>query len=78
MTFSRLSLRALAITIAAVALACAAIALARPKPIESALLGPEWQCSRTAFIVTSCAQRTQQAATAVESLRKLVLRMQRD
>jgi hypothetical protein len=57
MTFSRV----LAIAVAAVALAGVAIAFGRPTPIESAVLGAEWQCTRTAFVVTTCAPRMQQA-----------------
>jgi len=75
MTFFRLNLRALAITIATVALAGVAIALARPRPIENALLGAEWQCSRTAFVVTICALRSpQQAIPAVATSRKDMIR----
>jgi hypothetical protein len=70
MTFFRLSLRAVAITIATAALACGVIALAGPRPIESAVLGAEWQCMRTAFVVTTCAPRMQQATPAMETLRK--------
>ena len=67
MTFPRLSLRALTITSATVILAGAAIGLVRPKPIENAVLGAEWQCSRTAFVVTTCARQT---VPAVQSSRK--------
>jgi len=69
MTFFRLSLRAVAITIAAAALACGVIALGGPRPIESAVLGAEWQCIRTAFVVTTCAPRMQQATPAMEASR---------
>ncbi|MCP3466434.1 MULTISPECIES: hypothetical protein [unclassified Bradyrhizobium] len=64
MTIFRLSLRTLAITFATVALAGVAVFLAQPKPVESSLLGAEWQCSRTAFVLTTCAPRVQQAASA--------------
>ncbi|TPQ31329.1 hypothetical protein C2U70_24260, partial [Bradyrhizobium guangdongense] len=68
MTFFRLSLKALAITFAAIVLAGAAVDLARPKPIENAVLGNEWQCSQTAFLITTCAPRAQrQAVPAVET-----------
>jgi hypothetical protein len=73
MTFFRLSLRALAITVTTAALACVVIALARPRPIESAVLGAEWQCTRTAFVLTSCAPRMQQAIPAMETSRKEAL-----
>ncbi|MDE2380178.1 hypothetical protein [Bradyrhizobium sp.] len=71
MTFSRLSLRAAAITAMAVILAGAAVGLARPRPIENAVLGADWQCTRTALVVTTCALRPQQQAVpAVETSRK--------
>jgi hypothetical protein len=45
-------------TIAAVALGCAlallSIPLMRPKPLSIAGLGVEWQCSKTAGILTVC------------------------
>jgi hypothetical protein len=77
MTFFRLSLKALAITFATVALAGVAIVLARPKPIDSAMLGAEWQCSRTAFVVTTCAPRVQQPLPAAETTSKVALRAPR-
>jgi hypothetical protein len=30
------------------------VGLASPEPVSSAALGPEWQCSRFAFILTTC------------------------
>ena len=74
MTIFRLCLKAVAITFATVALAGVAIVLARPKPIDSAMLGAEWQCSRTAFVVTTCAPRVQQASPAAEGSSKVALR----
>ncbi len=73
MTFFGLSVRALAIIVVVVALAGVAVTLGRPAPIESALLGPEWQCSRTAFIVTTCSPRVQEATPAVGFLRRYAL-----
>ena len=58
----RLRLRQVAGTL--VALAGIVVFLAQPKPVESGLLGAEWQCSRTAFVLTTCAPRVQQAASA--------------
>ncbi len=69
MTFFGLSMRAVAIAAAIVALAGVAIALGRPTPIENAVLGAEWQCSRTAFVVTTCSPRPQQATPAIEMSR---------
>jgi len=64
MTFS---LRSLALAILAIAaLAGVAVALTRPS-IDSAVLGSEWQCHKTAFVITTCALRTQrQAVPALE------------
>ena len=69
MTFFPVSLKALAI-LAVAALAGGAVALTRPKPIDSAVLGSEWQCHKTAFVITTCALRTQpQAVLALETAR---------
>ena len=74
MTLFRLSIRALAITVATTALAGVAITLGRPMPIDSAVLGAEWRCSRTAFIVTTCAPRMQQATPAIQTSGKVAVR----
>ena len=67
MTFS---LRSLALAILAIAaLAGGAVALTNPKSIDSTLLGSEWQCHKIAFVITTCALRTQsQAAPALDNL----------
>ncbi|MFK4622520.1 hypothetical protein ABIF50_005826 [Bradyrhizobium diazoefficiens] len=70
MMIFRLSLKALAITVAVAALAGAAFLLARPQPIESAVLGADWECSQTAFVLTTCAPRVREAIPAVETSRK--------
>jgi len=70
MTFFPLSLKVLATTFVIAALGLGAVALTRPKPIDSALLGSEWQCHKTAFVITTCALRTQrQAVPALETAR---------
>jgi hypothetical protein len=46
-------------------LAWVAVALTRPELIDSALLGSEWQCHKTAFVITTCASRTQRQAVPV-------------
>ena len=70
MTFFPLSLKVLATTFVIAALAWGAVALTRPKPIDSAVLGSEWQCHKTAFVITTCALRTQrQAVPALETAR---------
>jgi hypothetical protein len=30
------------------------VGLASPEPVAGAALGPEWQCSRSAFVLTTC------------------------
>ena len=70
MTISRLSLKALAIAVVVATLAGATLLLARPQPIESAVLGTDWECTQTAFVLTTCAPRVQQANPAVETSRK--------
>jgi hypothetical protein len=60
----------LATTLVIAALGWGAVALTRPKPIDSAVLGSEWQCHETAFVITTCALRTQrQAVPALETAR---------
>lgn len=60
-------------TIATVALGCAlallSIQLMRPKPLSIAGLGVEWQCSKTAGILTICT-KSRQAGPAFDSSRK--------
>ena len=67
MTFS---LRGLALAILAIAaLAGGAVALTRSESIDSAVLGSEWQCHKTVFVITTCALRAQrQAVPALDSL----------
>lgn len=74
MIFFQLSLKAVAITAAAVAVTGAVLLLARPQPIENTVLGAAWQCTQTAFILTSCAQ---QAIPSVETSRKEAVRQTR-
>jgi hypothetical protein len=62
--------RTLAIAAVAMVAAGAAIAVGRPHAVSEPLLGPEWQCSRTAFLVTTCSlssERTKQRAIAVSA-----------
>lgn len=70
MTISRPSLKAFAIAFVLASVAGAAVQLARPQPIESAVLGAGWECSQTAFVLTTCAPRVQRAIPAVETSRK--------
>ena len=69
-------LRSLPLAMLAIAaLAGVAVALTRPKPIDSAVLGSEWQCHKTAFVITTCALRIQrQAPPALETTNKVAVR----
>lgn len=67
MTFSRPNLKALSIAFVLASVTGAAVLLARPQPIESAVLGADWECTQTAFVLTSCAPRNLQAIPAVET-----------
>ncbi len=70
MTFFPVSLKVLATTFVIAALAWVAVALTRPKSIDSAVLGSEWKCIQTAFVITTCALRARrQAVPAVETAR---------
>ena len=67
------TIRKLAFIGAAVALTGAAaslsVVLAYPRPISSAALGSEWQCTRTAFVWTSCS-RIYHPGAVVQNARK--------
>ncbi len=73
MTISRPNLKALAIAFALASMVGAAVLLARPQPIESAVLGAGWECTQTAFVLTSCAPRDLQAIPAAETSGKEVI-----
>jgi hypothetical protein len=55
-------------------LACVAallsVDLTVPDPVASAALGAEWQCSRVAFVLTSCTPVRDVATTATIRVRK--------
>jgi hypothetical protein len=72
MTFFRQSLKTLAITLVVAALAAAVLLLARPQPVESGVLGAAWECNKTAFVLTTCAPRVQQATPTVETWKNAV------
>ena len=42
------------VSLASVVAVVVAIGLAYPEPVPSAALGPDWQCSRLAFVWTTC------------------------
>ena len=62
------SAKNLVFVVAIVSLACVAavvaILLVYPEPVSSAALGPDWQCSRLAFVWTTCTRlnRTKSAS----------------
>jgi hypothetical protein len=53
------------VTLAAIA-AAVSIGLAFPEPVSSAALGPDWQCTRLAFVLTTCTRlvRTESASAS--------------
>jgi hypothetical protein len=51
--------RTLAILGIALVAAGAAVEAGRPYEVSEPLLGTQWQCSRTAFFVTTCAQSSE-------------------
>jgi hypothetical protein len=57
--------------------AAASIGLAYPEPVSSAALGPDWQCTRLAFVLTTCRRsaRTNGAAasTRTDCPRRMIL-----
>jgi hypothetical protein len=42
-----------------------AIGLAYPEPVSNAALGPDWQCSRVAYVWTSCSRPKHAEAASV-------------
>ncbi|MDE5454439.1 MULTISPECIES: hypothetical protein [Bradyrhizobium] len=52
--------RKIVLAVTVVALACAVgfatFGLSTPEPVLSAALGPDWQCSRLAFVFTTCSR----------------------
>ena len=56
----------LAAAAAALAFICfVVIGVSYPEPAASAALGPEWQCSRLAFIFTTCSRVRQSKSMAI-------------
>jgi hypothetical protein len=57
-----------------VSLACVAtfavIGLAHPEPVSSATLGPDWQCSRLAFVWTTCTRLKNAKAASADIARE--------
>jgi hypothetical protein len=46
----------IALLIVGCVVAVFAAGLPSPEPVTSAALGPEWQCSRVAFVLTTCSR----------------------
>jgi hypothetical protein len=65
--------RNLIFVVAIVSLACVAafvaIGLVYPEPVSSAALGPDWQCSRLAFVWTTCSRLTRAGTASVAKAR---------
>lgn len=57
--------------------ALVAVGLAYPVSVPSAALGPDWQCSRLAFVFTICSRATQAGRTIVRVAREPVCRRPR-
>lgn len=57
--------------LAAAVVTCAGLAalvvlgLPSPEPVSSAALGPQWQCSRVAFMFTSCTRTAEAGNKAI-------------
>lgn len=60
------SSRTLAIMALTLAVAGSAMMIARPRPVSSDALGAGWACSRTAFILTTCAPTERQPVPAAD------------
>ena len=58
-----------ALAVAGCVVTALSVGLASPEPVASAALGPEWQCSHIAFVLTTCT-RIEQAERAALRVRK--------
>ena len=65
-----------AVTILSLACVAAVVAfgLVYPEPVQSAALGPEWQCTRLAFVGTTCTRVTCAAAASVRVAKERLAR----
>jgi hypothetical protein len=68
---------AAAIALLAGVAAIAVIGLAYPKPVSSAGLGPDWQCSRVAFVWTTCSRQKHTQSASVRLAGEPVCRRSR-
>lgn len=73
--------KSLVLAAAVVLLACTigfvAIGLSYPEPVASAALGPDWQCSRLAFVFTTCSRVKNSQAELVRLAKMPVCARQR-
>ncbi|ANW02267.1 hypothetical protein [Bradyrhizobium icense] len=60
-----LVLAAAAIALLACAIGFFPFGLSTPEPVLSAALGPDWQCSRVAFVFTTCSRVKHSRSTPV-------------
>ena len=65
-----------AVTILSLACVAAVVAfgLVYPEPVQSAALGPDWQCTRLAFVWTTCTRVTRAGAASVRVAKERVAR----
>jgi hypothetical protein len=63
-------------TVACVA-ALLSMVLTFPEPVSSAALGPDWQCSRIAFVFTTCTRLQHAESVAVRLPKEQVCRKSR-
>lgn len=68
--------RSIVLTAAAVALASAigvyATGVSHPEPVARSTLGPDWECTRLAFVFTTCSRAKHTEATPVRVAKSVV------
>ena len=67
----------LAVVLLACVVAAVAAGLTSPEPIQNATLGPQWQCSRMAFVFTICRRVLQVEPAIVGAVRATACRQPR-
>jgi hypothetical protein len=69
MLYNRLFRKGFALVGALLAVVCVvallSIGLASPEPVSNAALGPDWQCTRVAFVLTTCTRIAHAEPTTV-------------
>jgi len=70
--------KSVALAVALVTFACLVAllswSLTSPEPVSSASLGPEWQCSRVALVLTTCTRVGQAESGAIQVRAKEIAR----